>query len=84
MTIGIPDMEYQDAHCSRAGWCVFCSDFTTPNIEHEAENNLCDVCEQPGVYGTRWAVLAGLFTVETPVLEDTFLEDLMHAMGDAP
>lgn len=56
--------EVNDARESYEGFCKHCNDITTEEVEPDAENYNCPVCEQDEVFGIEQAVLLGYISIK--------------------
>ena len=56
--------EFQDMCDESQGFCTTCQDFTRDMCEPDAENYLCESCDQETVFGAEQALIMGLVTVE--------------------
>ena len=45
------------------GWCSECRDFTTGDVEPDAENYECEMCGKTTVTGAEQSLLCGFFEV---------------------
>jgi hypothetical protein len=56
MSTRITEEHYTGAADENCGWCRSCKDFTTYEVEPDAERYECDDCGAPRVYGAEQAL----------------------------
>lgn len=56
--------DYHNACEQYTGWCKVCREFTTDNVEPDADHYICDFCQNREVIGAENALIAGLICFE--------------------
>lgn len=54
---------YQEAREGYEGWCKTCQDFTTGEVEPDAEDYECEQCREHTVIGAEDALVLGVIEV---------------------
>jgi len=63
MSASITFEEYFQAESNLDGFCVDCAEFTSSNVEPDAEGYACPECDGLTVYGAEQCLILGLFDI---------------------
>jgi hypothetical protein len=60
MSTKVSVYDYNEAVDQYLGWCTTCDDFTRDSTEGDAEDYLCEICEENSVMGAENALIMGI------------------------